>query len=262
MKLIIGNKKKAQVFTAIFQNLNKFTNDINIIFKDEELYIQGMDSSHCSMFEIVLKADWFENYECNEQHTLGVNASILYKIFSTKQDNQIIIMSYNNDDDKLNICFKNLEKTENEFTKEFCIPLMDIESELLQVPEVDPEIFINISTKSISTMISQLEIFGDIVELDYSKNELSFNGSGDNGDIRILLKDDKHENFNNCEINLNGDLKLSYSVKYIQNFCSFSKINKNVNVIFNQQMPMIMHYELEDSNNSYVKFYLAPKIED
>ena len=109
---------------------------------------------------------------------------------------------------------------------------MDIESELLQVPEVEPEIFINISTKSISTMISQLEIFGDIVELDFNKNELSFKGSGDNGDIKILLKDDKHENLNNCEINLDGNLKLSYSVKYIQNFCSFSKINKNVNLIF------------------------------
>ena len=55
MKLIIGNKKKAQIFTAIFQNLNRFTVDVNLYFKKQELYIQGMDSSHCSMFEIVLK---------------------------------------------------------------------------------------------------------------------------------------------------------------------------------------------------------------
>ena len=85
MKLIIGNKKKAQVFTAIFQNLNKFTVDVNIYFKEEELYIQGMDSSHCSMFEIVLKKDWFEDYTCDKECFVGVNALILYKIFNSSR---------------------------------------------------------------------------------------------------------------------------------------------------------------------------------
>ena len=38
MKLVIGNKKKAQIFAAVFQNLNKFTVDVNIILKEEEFY--------------------------------------------------------------------------------------------------------------------------------------------------------------------------------------------------------------------------------
>ena len=84
MKLVIANKKKAQIFTAIFQNLNKFTADINIHFREDDFYIQGMDTSHCSMFEITLKKDWFEDYVNNENSVIGVNASVLYKIFNTK----------------------------------------------------------------------------------------------------------------------------------------------------------------------------------
>ena len=262
MKLIIGNKKKAQVFTAIFQNLNRFTVDVNLYLKKEELYIQGMDSSHCSMFEIVLKKDWFEDYTCDKECFVGVNALILYKIFNTKQENQIIILEYTDENDKLDICFKNLQPVENEFSKEFSVPLMDIDSELLQVPEVDYDIFININTKSFTTMVSQLEIFNDVVELDYNSDELSLNGDGDNGKIRIVLKDAKNNNLNKCEIQNVNNLKLSYSIKYISNFCSFSKINSKVNIMFRDGMPMVVHYELEESENSYVKFYLAPKIDD
>ena len=57
-------------------------------------------------------------------------------------------------------------------------------------------------------------------------------------------------------------MKLSYSIKYISDFCSFSKINPKVNIMFRDGMPMVVHYELENSEDSYVKFYLAPKIDD
>lgn len=262
MKLIIGNKKKAQVFTAIFQNLNKFTVDVNIYFKKDELYIQGMDSSHCSMFEIVLKKDWFEDYTCNKECFVGVNALILYKIFNTKQENQIIILEYTDENDKLDVCFKNLQQVENEFPKEFSVPLMDIETELLQVPEVEYDIFVNINTKSFSTMVSQIEIFSDVMELDYNNEDLSLNGNGDNGKIRIILKDAKNNNLNKCEIANVNSMKLTYSIKYVSDFCSFSKINSKMNIMFRDGMPMVVHYELEESKDSYVKFYLAPKIDD
>lgn len=262
MKLVIASKKKANVFTAIFQNLNKFTVDININFKEDEMYIQGMDSSHCSMFEICLKKEWFEDYQCNETTIVGINSLVLYKIFSTRQENQIIVMEYENDNDKLDICFKNLEKTENEFQKEFSIPLMDIESDMLGVPEVEYDIFININTKSFTTMVSQLEIFGDLVTLDYSKEKLFLKADGDNGKIGIVLKDEKTNNLNKCDISIEDNMCLSYSVKYISYFCSFSKINSNVNILFKESMPMLVHYELENSNDSYIKFYLAPKIDD
>ena len=263
MKLIIGNKKKAQIFTSIFQNLNRFTVDINIYFKKTELYIQGMDTSHCSMFEIVLKKEWFEDYKCDSECFIGINAIILYKIFNTKQENQIIVLEYTEESsDKLDICFKNLEAVENEFSKEFSVPLMDIDSELLQIPDVEYDIFVNINTKSFSTMVSQLEIFSDVVQLVYKENELSLNGEGDNGNIKILLKDSKNNNLNKCEIETEDDIKLLYSTKYISDFCSFSKINSKVNIMFKDGMPMVVHYELEDNENSYVKFYLAPKIDN
>ena len=262
MKLVIASKKKANVFTAIFQNLNKFTVDININFKEEEMYIQGMDSSHCSMFEINLKKEWFEDYQCDQTTTIGINSLILYKIFTTRQDNQIIVMEYVDNNDKMDICFKNLEKAENEFQKEFSIPLMDIETDVLAVPEVDFDIYININTKSFTTMVSQLEIFGDVVTLDYSDEKLFLKADGDNGKIGIVLKDEKTNNLNMCDINIDDSLNLSYSVKYISYFCSFSKINSNVNILFKESMPMLVHYELENSKDSYIKFYLAPKIDD
>ncbi len=267
MKLVIGNKKKAQIFAAVFQNLNKFTVDVNIILKEEEFYIQGMDSSHCAMFEIVLKKEWFEDYQNEQQTIIGVNSQILYKIFSTRQENQIIILEYNQENgEKLDICFKNLEKVENEFQKEFSVPLIDIDSELLGIPEIDYDICLNMKSKSLSTIVSQLEIFDDVVTLHYTKENdsdvLSLNGNGDNGKIKIILKDDKVNNLNEFVVNNDVDMELSYSIKYISYFCSFSKVCQSVNLNFKDSMPMVVDYKIEGSDDSYIKFYLAPKISD
>lgn len=267
MKLVIGSKKKAQIFAAIFQNLNKFTVDVNIILKEDEFYIQGMDSSHCAMFEIVLKKEWFEDYQNGIDTVIGVNSQILYKIFSTRQENQIVVLEYNQESgERLDICFKNLEKTENEFQKEFSVPLIEIDSELLAIPEIDYDICLNINSKSLSTIVSQLEIFDDVVTVDYNKendsNVLSLKGNGDNGKIKIILKDDKVNNLNEFVVNNDVEMELSYSIKYISYFCSFSKVCQSVDLNLKESMPMVVHYKIEDSNNSYIKFYLAPKIND
>ena len=49
--------------------------------------------------------------------------------------------------------FPEKEKTENEFQKEFSVPLIEIDSELLAIPEIDYDICLNINSKSLSTIL-------------------------------------------------------------------------------------------------------------
>ena len=52
MKIVISDKAKKDIFTALFQTLKNCTNIICVIFYEEYLYIQGMDKSHICLFNV------------------------------------------------------------------------------------------------------------------------------------------------------------------------------------------------------------------
>jgi hypothetical protein len=58
------------------------------------------------------------------------------------------------------------------FDKNFEIPLMDIECELLEIPDVDYDAVIQ--SASFANTVSQLKQFGDIMDIACSENEIKF----------------------------------------------------------------------------------------
>jgi hypothetical protein len=60
------------------------------------------------------------------------------------------------------------------FDKNFEIPLMDIECELLEIPDVDYDAELVIQSASFANTVSQLKQFGDIMDIACSENEIKF----------------------------------------------------------------------------------------
>jgi len=61
MKFEIKDKKKCDIFISIFNNLKNFTDNTLINVNEDELYIQGMDNSHVSMYELKLTSRGFQS---------------------------------------------------------------------------------------------------------------------------------------------------------------------------------------------------------
>ena len=99
MKVIIC-PNKSDIFSQILQGLQKFAGEINFNFSNDELYIQAMDASHCSIFDMKINKEWFEFFEVNEDVTLGVNVSIMYRIFHTRESSQKIVLEFEENSDK------------------------------------------------------------------------------------------------------------------------------------------------------------------
>ena len=81
MDICINNLNKLDEFATLFQNIKSYTDNINIDFNDERMYIQTMDSSKISILEITIPKSWFCKYSCSAPLTLGINSSIFFKIF-------------------------------------------------------------------------------------------------------------------------------------------------------------------------------------
>jgi uncharacterized beta-barrel protein YwiB (DUF1934 family) len=89
-------------------------------------------------------------------------------------------------------------------------------------------------------------------------------------EIIKMISDSNHAGKMSVDININeltsyaieedGELRISYSLSYINNICQFHKICKEIEIAIVENNPMKISYDICDG--AKLVFYLAPKIWD
>jgi len=269
MKLTLTDSKKVSQFSSILKNLKNFSGDIEIHLGLGGLYAQGMDSSHCCLFELELLSNWFSEYECLDSVRLGVNCELLAKIFNCLGDNQNVQLDYERDSDSLFITLSP-KQGESGIVKEFKLPLMNIEANLMEIPDTEYTADIHMVSGEFTDLVNQLGIFGNELQVKCG-DEIRFTGKGELGSMDAVIKEDDILMY---AIEEDEELDLNFSATYINMMVSFGKLNRKVKIHLSNDMPMKIQYgmdtfmdkddddEDDDVDKNYIRFFLAPKIDD
>jgi proliferating cell nuclear antigen len=98
------------------------------------------------------------------------------------------------------------------------------------------------------------------VSIECTKEGVKFSCQGDIGSGSVQLR--QHTNVDkeseNVEIDLTEPVALTFSLKYLVNFCKASGLSDTVKLSLSSEVPLLVEYGLQ--NNSYLRFYLAPKV--
>jgi len=98
------------------------------------------------------------------------------------------------------------------------------------------------------------------VAIECTKEGVKFSCQGDIGSGSVQLR--QHTNVEkpgeNVEIDLSEPVSLTFSLKYLVNFCKASGLSDTVKLSLSSEVPLLVEYGL--SSNSYLRFYLAPKV--
>jgi proliferating cell nuclear antigen len=260
MNVVLRNQQKAEAFSALFQHIKLFTEHVNIMFEKDHMYLQSMDSSRVSIFEIKLESSWFDTYE--HTHTtsipIGVSSSLLFKILNTRDKMQELQLVFaESESDKLFINFTCDNKAV--FDKKFELPLVDLEYELMAIPDSESQAEISINSVNFANIINQMKMFGDTLEFECDEEKIMmYSISQESGKMSVEINIDDLTGYS---INEGESIKLSFSLNVLHNICMYSKIAKDVEVRLTENFPMKITYLLGDENSKMV-FYLAPKISD
>ena len=256
MKIQISNPVKAETFAAIFQNMKLFADNINIIFDDEKMFIQAIDSGHVAILELNIPAAWFDVYE-QTNITVGVNSVIFFKILSTRDKSQSIEIQCDGDLDKLLIKFVSDNKTI--FDKTFEMPLVDLDAEMMSVPDMEYQAEFALPSTNFYNLINQLKMFGDSMDIECSEDKIIlFSNSQDCGKMSAEISIDDLTSFS---IEEGEQIKMSFSLMHLYCIAQFHKLAKEVELSFKRGYPVQVVYNLGDSDTT-LRFYLAPKISD
>ena len=255
MEIEISNPKKVIQFAVIFSNLKHILSEITFYFTEDGLYFQGMDSSHISLVELNLSHEWFDKYEIDKPQTFGISVSCLDTIISCLDKDFRINMKHT-EEDHLNITL-----TDDKIIKRYQMLLIDIDSDILNIPTVEYSADITMNSSVYKDYINELAMFGEELYVDCDEENVKLYSRGDYGKSEIIIKEEYLE-----EYAIEEDVKISqhYNIKIVKCFTNFTKLNKMVKFHLLTDNPMKIIYELSEENpeDNSLKFYLAPKVED
>ena len=248
------------MFKATFKDDKQFSNIINVIkdlINDTKIYITGnglhmstMDANHICLCKFNLDRDLFSEFLCDEKAEIGFNINIVSKILNCSSNIDSLSLELENEDsDKIKIYFT------GDYSMTFNINLINLENSIQNIDDSNYNNCIKLESKKFNTIIKDLQIIGDTIELICENNNIIFKTTGDNGELEIKLIEDDTINIQN-----NESYSDKFSLVYLSTFTKALAVSNFVTLKLLNNSPMIVEFYINETEMSYLKFYLAPKI--
>lgn len=262
----------------IFECASCIMVDSNIQLNSYGLTIKGMDPAHVSFIDIFIDRTDFKEWECEEELIIGINLKNLNHILGVSKEEDEVIFNYEKGGDIIGIEISNkIRRTEYE------LKLMTIESEVLEIPEIEYMTSVKMNSVQLNQILGELGVIiakrilfmiepskvymSAIGELGKSKVELGKKDEGEivntediEGKIKTLKKKIVKET-DRVDVNTGDKIyNVSYSLVLLNKLKRASDISDKVTISLMEGVPMRLEWEI--SGESYIHYYIAPLIEE
>jgi len=217
-----------------------------------------MDNSHVALVSMHMKTEGFSLYRCDRNVALGMNLVSLQKVLRAAQNEDLLTLKAEDAPDVLSLVFEN---SESDRISEYDIKLMDIDQEHLDIPATDYGAAVTLPSSEFQRICRDLSLLSESVAIEATKEGIKFSCAGDIGNGSVTLR--QNANVEKPElattIELQEPVALTFSLKYLVNFCKASGLSNTVTLSLSNEIPLLVEYKMAAG---FVRFYLAPKIGD
>jgi proliferating cell nuclear antigen len=131
----------------------------------------------------------------------------------------------------------------------------------LGIPDTEYPTSIRMSSSEFVRLCKELTQLAETVRIEVEDKAATFSFSGKAGAGKIKMKKNNAEkNEDQIDIRCEESVSSNYGLQYLNSFAKASSLSSLVTLHLSTQFPLMIEYEIE--NMGYVKFYLAPKMDD
>lgn len=251
--IVIHDSKKRRLFTSIVQIIKSSSSIVNIHLKKDSINIQGMNDSQVCLFDIQIQKNWFSEYDIMEDKMIHINSIILYNILSFGSDDTEKLQ-ITPEEDTISIDF-----IHPKYNKYFNIPLIDYEYSWMNIPENEYDSEFSIPSKLINEICSQLIVFGDILTICCSQENITlYSKDITKGEMKVVISIDDLIDYSIIE---DSTIEVRFSLNYIHKLCLNTNISSDIQFSVSKNMPLKITY-LSQNEEYMLRFFVSPKIED
>lgn len=226
--------------------------------------LQAMDTSHVSLVAAQLRAEAFDKYRCDKPINLGMSLANLSKFLKCAGNDDIITLKATDDCDKISLLFEDKNNTE---TSEYELKLINIDSDYLGIPDQEYPVEIEMPSAKFQRICRDLMQIGEAVTISVVKENVRFQINGDlgSGSVQLSQISNADKPDDDVKIKMLEPICLSFALKYLNNFSKATPLSGRVKLCLRSDAPLVVSYSINNDESEevgYIRFYLAPKIED
>lgn len=193
---------------------------------------------------------------------MGINLASFAKILKCAGPNDSAKISA--PDDGADVADFVFESESADRTANFQLKLMDIDSEHMGVPEdTEYAAVINMPSSEYRRIFSDLNVIGDTITIEASKQSVSFSVEGDigSGSMTIHQSDGSADDKNPVTMTVNNPCKMTVSGKYLVLFTKAVPLAESVTICLEEENPIAIEFAIPEQQG-FVRYFLAPKIDN
>lgn len=139
---------------------------------------------------------------------------------------------------------------------------MDLDVDHLGIPDTEYKCIIKMPSSQLQKICRDLSQIGDSVIISVAKDGVSFSSNGDlgTGNIKLSQSANSDKPEESVSIEMREAVSMTYSLHYFNIFAKASPLSGQVVLSLTENVPAVVEFAIEDLG--YVRYYLAPKIED
>jgi proliferating cell nuclear antigen len=259
-KLVQGN-----TFKKVIDALKDLVQEANFDCSPAGITLQSMDQAHVTLVMLLMRADGFDEYRCDRSLPLGINMTSLAKVIKAAGPDDAITLKAGDNGETLGLVF---EAPRGERVSEYDLKLMDLDTQQLGVPHTDYDVQVKMSAGELQRICRDLIAIDDTVRISAAKDSVRFKAKGDLGTGSVILtqatsmsvdsKDKETEPA--TTILLRNACDIDLSLKFLSAFTKATPLSDTVNIGFSEGIPCLVEYPVQKMG--YLRFYLAPKVDD
>ncbi|KAL3518107.1 hypothetical protein ACH5RR_020696 [Cinchona calisaya] len=180
---------------------------------------------------------------------MGMNLNNMAKMLKCAGNDDIITIKADDGSDTVTFMF---ESPTQDKISNFEMKLMDIDSEHLGIPEAEYHAIVSMPSAEFSRICKDLSSIGDTVVILMTKEGVKFSTRGDIGSANIPEEA--------TVIEMNEPVSLTFALRYLNSFTKASPLSNTVTISLSSELPVVVESKIAEMG--YIRFYLAPKIEE
>ncbi|XP_058202518.1 proliferating cell nuclear antigen-like [Rhododendron vialii] len=254
LRLVQGSLLK-----KVLESIKDLVNDANFDCSATGFSLQAMDSSQVAVVALLLKSEGFEHYRCDRNISMGMNLNNMAKMLKCAGDDDIITLKADDGSDTVTFMF---ESPTQDKIADFEMKLMDINIERLGFPEADYQAIVRMPSSEFARICKDLSSIGNTVVISVTNEGVRFSTRGDIGTAKVVCRQnamvDKPEEATIIE--MNEPVSLTFALRYMNSFTKATPLSGTVTLSLSSELPVVVEYRIAEMG--YIRFYLAPKIEE
>lgn len=239
---------QASAVKSVFEVLKDIINDVNVYFTPHGIHILTLDTARVTLVHMTMGAENFEEYECSENITAGLNMNNVYKLLKgvSGQDTLTIVIQGRD------VMEFQIENPVKKSATNFRLKLLDINEDILDLPDIHMNVITTMPSVDFQRITRDMGNLSNEMTILRDETRLILSCKGDWADQETVLEFPE-------SVKKTGNI---FSLKYINLFTKATNMCSSVQFMQdseNENMPIIFRYTI--ANLGDLRFYLAPKID-